>query len=154
MLYLLDTNIFIQAKNLHYGMDFCPAFWDWLIDQNARGHVHSIEKVADELALGSDELSTWADARGEPFFLPPDESTLEALPKQSYRSIRRASGVCMVALIKEIVIDLLLARVPAHRTIHHDYAYSTPSNSRVPTASTIRIAEVTSLRAVWFVQRT
>ena len=24
MLYLLDTNIFIQAKNLHYGMDFCP----------------------------------------------------------------------------------------------------------------------------------
>jgi hypothetical protein len=26
MLYLLDTNIFIQAKNLHYGMDFCPAF--------------------------------------------------------------------------------------------------------------------------------
>jgi hypothetical protein len=25
--YLLDSNIFIQAKNLHYGLDFCPAFW-------------------------------------------------------------------------------------------------------------------------------
>ena len=22
--YLLDANIFIQAKNLHYGFDFCP----------------------------------------------------------------------------------------------------------------------------------
>ena len=26
--YLLDANVFIQAKNLHYGFDFCPAFWD------------------------------------------------------------------------------------------------------------------------------
>ena len=26
--YLLDANGFIQAKNLHYGFDFCPAFWD------------------------------------------------------------------------------------------------------------------------------
>ena len=27
--YLLDSNVFIQAKNLYYGFDFCPAFWDW-----------------------------------------------------------------------------------------------------------------------------
>lgn len=33
MKYLLDANIFIQAKNLQYGFDFCPAFWDWLDEQ-------------------------------------------------------------------------------------------------------------------------
>jgi hypothetical protein len=27
----VHANVFIQAKNLHYGLDFCPAFWDWLI---------------------------------------------------------------------------------------------------------------------------
>jgi len=27
MSYLLDSDVFIQAKNLHYGLDFCPAFW-------------------------------------------------------------------------------------------------------------------------------
>ena len=32
MAYLLDSNVFIEAKRLHYGFDFCPAFWDW-IDQ-------------------------------------------------------------------------------------------------------------------------
>jgi hypothetical protein len=37
MAYLLDANVFIQAKNLHYGMDFCPAFWDWLLDANRKG---------------------------------------------------------------------------------------------------------------------
>ena len=47
--FLLDTNIFIQAKNLHYGFDFCPAFWEWLISQNATGRVASIDKVGDEL---------------------------------------------------------------------------------------------------------
>ncbi len=26
MAYLLDANVFMAAKNLHYGMDFCPAF--------------------------------------------------------------------------------------------------------------------------------
>ncbi len=37
MPYLLDTNVFIQAKNLHYGFDFCPAFWDWLkLDNNRK----------------------------------------------------------------------------------------------------------------------
>lgn len=29
MAYLLDADVFIRAKNLHYGLDFCPAFWDW-----------------------------------------------------------------------------------------------------------------------------
>ena len=85
MPYLLDTNIFIQAKNLHYGMDFWPAFWDWLVEQNDRNHVHSIEKVADELATGGDELSTWAHNRGANFFLPPDESLLK-------RSLPLAAG--------------------------------------------------------------
>ena len=44
MKYLLDANVFIQAKNLQYGFDFCPAFWDWLDEQAVAGHVSSIEK--------------------------------------------------------------------------------------------------------------
>jgi hypothetical protein len=46
MAYLLDSDVFIQAKNLHYGLDFCPAFWDWLIASNATGIVFSIEKAS------------------------------------------------------------------------------------------------------------
>ena len=65
MAYLLDANVFIQAKNLHYGFDFCPAFWDWLIANNQTGTVYSIEKVGDEIAAGADELSAWAAIRGD-----------------------------------------------------------------------------------------
>lgn len=79
MPYLLDANIFIQAKNLHYGMDFCPAFWDWLIEQNNLGVVFSIEKVDDELQAGADQLSVWAKTRGASFFLKPDAGIVSAL---------------------------------------------------------------------------
>jgi hypothetical protein len=79
MAYLLDANVFIQAKRLHYGMDFCPAFWDWLCVQNQAGKVFSIEKVADELVIGGDDLSNWADKRGIAFFLPPDHQMLSTL---------------------------------------------------------------------------
>ena len=77
--YLLDANVFIQAKNLHYGFDFCPAFWNWLDEQNRAGKVASIEKVADELHAGTDELAGWAAARGDGFFLSPDDTVVPAL---------------------------------------------------------------------------
>jgi hypothetical protein len=59
MTYLLDANVFIQAKNLHYGLDFCPAFWQWLTKQNGVGKVFSIDKIADELKVGDDGLTQW-----------------------------------------------------------------------------------------------
>ena len=50
-LYLLDANVFIEAKNRYYGLDFCPAFWDWLVMKNRAGKVASVKKVADEISF-------------------------------------------------------------------------------------------------------
>jgi len=72
MSYLLDANVFIQPKNLHYGLDFCPAFWDWIIEQNANGRVFSIDKVADEIEAGKDELSTWVNNNAQGLFRTTD----------------------------------------------------------------------------------
>ncbi len=83
MAYLLDANVFMQAKNLHYGFDFCPAFWDWLIDNNSKNKVYSISKVADEIEAGQDDLSDWAKERGSEFFLEPDEGIFPAFGKVS-----------------------------------------------------------------------
>ena len=79
MAYLLDANVFIQAENLYYGLDFCPAFWEWLIARNAAGLVFSIERVGDEIEAGADDLAKWAAARGPGFFVMPDAAMLPAL---------------------------------------------------------------------------
>ena len=79
MSYLLDADVFIRAKNLHYGFDFCPAFWDWLIQQNRARQVYSIERIGGELVAGADDLADWAQDRGDGFFLSPDASLFPAL---------------------------------------------------------------------------
>jgi hypothetical protein len=79
MAYLIDTDIFLAAKNLHYGMDFCPAFWDWLVQANTAGNLISVEAVFDDLAPAGDALATWVTARGEEFFVPPQAVDAPAL---------------------------------------------------------------------------
>ena len=74
MHYLLDSNIFIQAKNFYYGMDFCPAFWDWLDREQKAGNIGSISEVANELKGHGDELAEWIKVRNDSaFFLPVDD---------------------------------------------------------------------------------
>ena len=79
MTYLLDANVFIQAKNLHYGLDFCPAFWQWLREKNAEGRLFSIDKVADELDAGNDELTTWKQQHGINLFIKTNTNVLTHL---------------------------------------------------------------------------
>jgi len=81
MAYLLDANVFMEANRRYYGLDFCPAFWEWIVEAHARRSVFSIEQVRDEIEAGDDELTTWARERGEEFFLPPDEAMLGSLGK-------------------------------------------------------------------------
>ena len=71
MAYLLDANVFIAAKNLYCGLDFCPAFWDRLVAGNESQRVFSVENVGDAVQAVGDELSEWAAARGNGFFLLP-----------------------------------------------------------------------------------
>ena len=74
MQYLLDANIFIQAKNFYYGMDFCPAFWDWLDREQRAGSIASISEIETELKGHEDELAQWVKARKDgSFFLPVDD---------------------------------------------------------------------------------
>lgn len=77
-MYLLDANIFISAKNLHYGFDFVPAFWDWLDRGQNAGILCSTGKVRQELKAGADELADWIDAR-ESLFHSADASMVPSM---------------------------------------------------------------------------
>jgi hypothetical protein len=127
MAYLLDANIFIQAKNLHYGFDFCPAFWDWLIQGNAARLVFSIEKVGDELAAGGDDLSEWADARGADFFLKPDAAIVPALGTVSTWAAGQNYEPAAVNTFLQVADYYLVAQALAHG--HTVVTHEVPSNS-------------------------
>jgi hypothetical protein len=83
MKYLLDANVFVQAKNLHYGLDFCPAFWEWLVLMNDQGLVFSVDKVAAEIEAGNDALTKWARGPGKGLFLRTDAVVAASLGRVS-----------------------------------------------------------------------
>jgi len=73
--YILDANSYIQAKNFHYRMRFCPGFWDWLDSSFQKGHLSSISMVYKELSEYGDELSAWVKERQHHFVSVDDEQT-------------------------------------------------------------------------------
>jgi len=127
MAYVLDANVFIQAKNLHYGLDFCPAFWDWLIDQNKKGCVFSIEKVGDEIIAGNDELADWASQRGPTFFLKPDAAMLPALSTVSKWATSQNYELAAVNTFLQVADYYLVAYALAHG--HTVITHEKPDNS-------------------------
>lgn len=60
--FLLDSDVLITAKNLHYNPNFCTNFWMWVAHGFQHGTVYSIDKVRDELLNGKedDPLRGWA----------------------------------------------------------------------------------------------
>ncbi len=79
MLYLLDSNTYIEAKNQFYPFDFCPAYWDWLDRLFERDIACSIQMVGEELREGNDELAEWAKARRMHFLSEDDPATQSAM---------------------------------------------------------------------------
>lgn len=82
-MYLLDSDVFIQAKNLHYGFDIVPAFWDWLVTSHEAGRLFTVERVAQEVIAGGDDLAEWMEARPASFILKPTADDTAALQQVS-----------------------------------------------------------------------
>jgi len=61
--YLLDSNVFIEAKNRYYGFDIVPAFWEWLDCKQSSDEIASTLSVFHELAQGNDQLTDWVTER-------------------------------------------------------------------------------------------
>jgi hypothetical protein len=134
MAYLLDSDVFMAAKNHHYGFDFCPAFWEWLIVSNSAGRVFSIEKVGDEIRAVEDELKVWATERGFDFFLKPDAAMLPALGSVSDWITSQAYDPAAVSTFLRVADYYLVAHALAHghTVVTHEVAAPTVKTVKIP----------------------
>ena len=134
MAYLLDANVFIQAKNLQYGFDFCPAFWDWLDQKHAAGSIVSIRQVGEELRAGEDELGEWAQARGDGFFLPPDNAVLAAAARVSAWVVAQNYEPVAVNTFLQVADYWLTAAALSggHTVVTHEVPSSSTRKIKIP----------------------
>jgi hypothetical protein len=59
--YVLDSDVFIAAKNAYYGFEICPGFWEAIIQAYRRDRVRSIDRIKAELLAGQpkEDLVVW-----------------------------------------------------------------------------------------------
>jgi len=66
LLYLLDANTLINAKNLYYPIERVPEFWDWLIHQGQQSNIKIPIEIYEEFKDTKpkdgekDELTLWS----------------------------------------------------------------------------------------------
>ncbi|RXZ36639.1 DUF4411 family protein [Oxalobacteraceae bacterium CAVE-383] len=120
--YLLDSDVLITAKNLHYNPKFCGMFWSWVSQAHKSGNIFSIDKVREELLVGDvkDPLHKWAkDPALNKFFLSSQECTAHwtklanwaNLPEKSFKE---------VAKVKFLDVDSADAWLIAYAVEHQD----------------------------------
>ncbi len=67
MLYLLDANTLIDAKNLYYPIKRVPEFWEWLIHQGQLSNIKIPIEIYEEFKDTNpkdgkkDDLALWAE---------------------------------------------------------------------------------------------
>ena len=137
MSYLLDANVFIEAKNRYYAFDVVPAFWEWLDDAHAEGLVHSVRKIREELLDGADELADWVHHR-EDFFLEPDDAVVESLRQVTHWALNADPPFAPAARTEFLSAgdSFLVAHAHAHQRIvvtHERYA-ETVKKIKIPNA--------------------
>lgn len=68
MLYLLDANTLIEAKNFYYPIERVPEFWEWLLYQGSVGVIKVPSEIHDEIVDKTtkkdqkDDLALWAES--------------------------------------------------------------------------------------------
>jgi hypothetical protein len=136
MAYLLDSDVFIEAKKRWYGFDFCPAYWDWLDQANAAGKVFSIERVFGEILAGDDELVGWVRERADSFFLKPDRDVLVSLSRLSRWVTGGFYEQSAVATFLEAGDSYLVAHAHAHghTVVTHEKVANSPRLMKIPNA--------------------
>lgn len=134
-MYLLDANVFIQAKRLHYGFDFCPAFWSWLEREHANARVFSIEGVFDELVAGADDLASWAQTRRD-LFLRPDSGTVSSLSATSAWATHQQYDPAAVNTFLQVADYYLVAQAHAlgFTVVTHEIAANSVKKIKIPDA--------------------
>ena len=109
MAYLFDTNVFVQAWKHYYGMDFCPALWDWLMSWHDARQVFSVKNVYDEIAAGNDDLVDWVGEVDRNFFIEPSHETEHARTRVYNWAIEQNYENAAIAEFMEVADGHLVA---------------------------------------------
>ena len=101
MLYLVDANSIIDAKDLYYAIDRVPEFWDWLLHHGSAGRIKIPVENFDEINPGTDKQ--------DPFYVwRKDTATAKGLVLEEQADIAAVQHVLDQAYGRNLTDDELI----------------------------------------------
>lgn len=136
MSHLLDANVFMSANNLHYGLDFCPAFREWLAHKGHTGAVFGIDKVADEIEAGQYALSDWARVQGQVLFRRTPPTLVPQFTQVSAWATGQQYTPAAINSFLQAADFYLIAHALAHQhvVVTHEVQANSPARIKIPNA--------------------
>lgn len=121
-MYIIDTNILVEANRVHFPLNTAPDFWNWLVMLGQQGKICFPELVYKEIGRGNDDLIDWLEIHKKIFFRESVEAYV-AMPHvmQAYIDIFGKTSA-----IPETLLDTLGADpyIVAHAIVHSGIAVS------------------------------
>lgn len=106
------------------------------IEKNLAGKAASIKRVSEELNKGEDDLTGWAEARGDGFFLTPDDAVVSKLRTVSdWVSVNGYQPGAVVTFL-QAADCWLVAHALAHNctVVTHEVHANTTQKIKIPNA--------------------
>lgn len=66
MIYLIDENMLITAKNQYYKFEQVHEYWEWLLDLENNDKIKIPIECYNKMSAGSDELAKWLRKHHDP----------------------------------------------------------------------------------------
>ena len=132
MLFLLDTDVLIVAKNLYYQIGRVPHFWVWILQHASYDRIKIPTKVIDEILRGTDELSKWVESNRVTLELDENVDARdwsETLTKgYGYTSVETAEQDLVDQRADPFLIAHALSDTSARRVVTLEKVTTAPSN--------------------------
>ena len=105
-----------------------------MIEANSSGAVFSVEKVADELLHGTDELVTWAEQRDSGFFLNPTEHVVTSMRTVAVWVARQQFDRAAIDTFLQAADYYLVAHAHAgnHTVVTHERVGNSVKKIKIP----------------------
>ena len=125
--YLLDSDVLITAKNLHYNPNFCGAFWKWVAKGHTDQRLFSIDRVRDELLTGKDDdvLHGWAQSASLDGFFLDSKKTAQKWQDLAQWAINKKPQFLPAAVTKFLDVKSADAWLIAYAASHPNFVIVT-----------------------------
>ena len=135
--FVLDSNVFIEAHRRYYAFGICPGFWNCLLYYHKAGRILSIDRVRDEIATGKkDILEKWiTDVTPKSFFVSTKNSDIAERYSELMKWVQSSSHYLNTAK-KEFAKAadgwlVAYAAICGYMVVTHE-AYNKDAKNRVP----------------------